>query len=108
MPKTKSPAPQAPTKPIVPHNHFEVCRGGSGPGWEPPPWDKRWIEEGEMLLICSFFFVADTRLSSGHPAYGVRGYSSPKIVYGITWETYSFMRMRHVPVLGTLWGGGNS
>ena len=27
----------------------------------------------------------------------------------MNWETYSFMRMRHVPVLGTLcvWGGGS-
>ena len=45
MPKTKSPASPAPTKPIVPNNHFGVCRGGggvppplgSGPGWEQPP-----------------------------------------------------------------------
>ena len=34
MPKTKSPAPLAPTKPIVLYNHFGVCRGGGG---TPPP-----------------------------------------------------------------------
>ena len=44
MPKTKYPAPLAPTKPIVPYNHFGVCRGGgppplgSGPGQEQPLW----------------------------------------------------------------------
>ena len=26
-------------------------------------------------------------------------------MYSINWETYSFMRVRHVPVLGMLWGG---
>ena len=35
MPKTKSPAPLAPTKPIVLYNHFGVCRGGGGVN--PPP-----------------------------------------------------------------------
>ena len=35
MPKTKSPAPPAPTKHIVPYNNFGVCRGGGG-GWGPP------------------------------------------------------------------------
>ena len=43
MPKTKSPVPPASTKPIVPYNHFGVCRPppppplGSGPGREQPP-----------------------------------------------------------------------
>ena len=37
MPKTKYPAPLAPPKPIVPYNHFGVCRGGVGswPGAAP-------------------------------------------------------------------------
>ena len=43
--KTKSPAPLAPTKPIVLYNHFGVCRGrggyppplGSGPDPDRPP-----------------------------------------------------------------------
>ena len=26
-------------------------------------------------------------------------------MYTMNWETYSFMRTRHVSVLGTLWGG---
>ena len=50
------------------------------------------------------FYVADTRLSSSHQTYGVHGHSSPENMYNMNWETYSFMRMRHVPVLGTLWG----
>ena len=36
MPKAKSPAPLAPTKPSVLYNHFGVCRGGGG--GTPPPW----------------------------------------------------------------------
>ena len=40
MPKTKSPAPPAPTKPIVLYNHFGVCRGGGGP---PPPPLWGWV-----------------------------------------------------------------
>ena len=27
-------------------------------------------------------------------------------MYNMNWVTYSFMRARHVSVLGTLWGGG--
>ena len=59
----------------------------------------------QRVAFHTFFVVADTRLSSGHPAYGVRGYSSPENMYSMNWETYSFMRTRHVPVLGMLWGG---
>ena len=39
MPKTKSPAPPAPTKPIVLYNHFGVCRGGGGYP-TPPLWGR--------------------------------------------------------------------
>ena len=39
MPKTKSPAPLAPTKPIVLYNHFGVCRGGGG-GTAPGLWGR--------------------------------------------------------------------
>ena len=56
--------------------------------------------------VQGIFFVADTRLSSGHPAYGVRGHSGPESTYSMNWVTYTFMRARHVSVLGTLWGGG--
>ena len=63
-------------------------------------------QEMDSILHCRFcFLVDDARLSSGHPAYGMCGHSDPENMYSMNWETYSFMRMRHVPVLGTLWGG---
>ena len=46
--------------------------------------------------MCILFFVADTRLSSGHLASGVRGHSGPVSMYSMNWVTYSFMRARHV------------
>ena len=52
-----------------------------------------------------FFFVSDTRLSSGHPANGVHGHPGPDYMYSMNWETCSFMRVRHVPMQGTLLGG---
>ena len=51
-----------------------------------------------------FSFVADTRLSSHHSAYSVRGHSALESMHTMNWVTYSFMRVRHVSVLGTLWG----
>ena len=53
-----------------------------------------------------FFFVANTRLSSGHLASGVGGHSGPVSMYSMNGVTYSFMRVRHVSMPGTLWGGG--
>ena len=35
---------------------------------------------------------------------GGEWYSGPENIHSTNWETYSFMRTRHVPVLGTLWG----
>ena len=40
MPKTKSPASLAPTKPIDLYNHFGVCRGGGGGVPPPPLWGR--------------------------------------------------------------------
>ena len=57
-------------------------------------------------LPAGSFFFADTRLSLGHPAYGVHGHSGPESMYSMNWVAYSFMRARHVSMLGTLWGGG--
>ena len=55
------------------------------------------------VLDCQFFFlVADTRLSSGQLAYGVRGYPGPEYMYNMNWESCSFMCVRHVPMHGTL------
>ena len=56
--------------------------------------------------LFSFFFVADTRLSAGHLASGVRGHSGPESRCSMNWVTYSFMRARHVSMQGTLRGGG--
>ena len=53
-----------------------------------------------------FLFVADTRLGSRRLAYGVCGHLGPGYMCSMDWKTCSFMRMRHVPVHGTLSGGG--
>ena len=52
------------------------------------------------------FFFADTTLSSGYLASGVRGHSGLVSMYSMNWVTYSFMRARHVSMQGTLRGGG--
>ena len=64
MPKTKSPAPPAATKPIVLYNHFGVCRGGGGLPPPPPlgsgPDQARPVGEmevGKPLLCLSFTFL---------------------------------------------------
>ena len=58
-----------------------------------------------LSLVMFFFLVADTKLSSGQPAYGVRGDPGPEYMYNMNWETCSFMRVRHVAMHGTLSGG---
>ena len=52
------------------------------------------------------FFVANTRLSSGHLASDVRCHPSPESMQSMNRVSYSFMRMRHVSIQGTLQGGG--
>ena len=52
--------------------------------------------------------VADTRLSSGHLASGVRGHSGLESMYSMNWVTYSFMWVRHVSMQGMLRGGGGA
>ena len=51
------------------------------------------------------FLVADTKLSSGHPANGVRGNSRLESMDSMNWVTYIFMRARHISFHGMLWGG---
>ena len=47
-------------------------------------------------------------LSLGHQASGVHGRPGPESMYSMNWVTYSFMRVRHVSIQGTLRGGGGA
>ena len=62
----------------------------------------------KLASLDVFFVVPNTTLSSRHLADGLRGHLGAENMYSINWGTYSFMRVRHVPVLGTLWGVGGS
>ena len=93
MPKTKSPAPLAPTKHIVPYDNFGVRRGGggspppplplgSGPGQGQPPW---WgpitpsLRVLHVVIARSFVVSADVvRTSAGGARSCAVGLGAPR------------------------------
>ena len=93
MPKTKSPAPPAPTKPIVQYNHFGVC---SPP--PPPHWGR--VLAGSSPRLRHLVYMADADVWWGctvrGPGPGVRGSGCAKHTCSTTTTTQCESR----PVLG--------
>ena len=82
MPKTKSPAPPAPTKHIVPYDNFGVRRGGGGPPFPPlgsgpdqerPPWQHLVVRGPVVWRLAEPLLRSANDLQHLHQCTALRG-----------------------------------